>query len=141
MQFVEEFFAHGHSNVRGTHAMTFEITKDLDLTKCGDCVIAVKASKSALDLSPQFKRTCRQEGARITMRLEAAGLIDIIQGSGSPDLSFTHPLEMVGRKSTYTSDRTIMIKADKAACDIDRRLVRALTSPRTILAAQLTVQV
>jgi hypothetical protein len=140
MQLVEELFAQGNSNILGTHATTFEITKDHELTKRGDCVIAVKATKAPIDLSPEFKRACRQQGARITIRLEAVGLIDVVQGSGSPNLSFTHPNEMVGRKSSYVSDRTLMIKADKAACDLDRRLVKALTSPKTVLTAYLTVK-
>jgi hypothetical protein len=75
------------------------------------------------------------------MKLEASGISEIIQGVGSPNLSFAHPNEMVGRKSSYASDRTIMIRATKAACDLDRRLIQALRSPQTKLAVRIYVEI
>jgi hypothetical protein len=121
--------------------MTFEITKESNLSKRGDCVIGVNADKGPKDFSLEFKNACRGEGARIQVRLEAAGVVDVIHGSGSPDLSFRHSNEIVGRKSTFISDRTIMIKADKAACDLNRRLIEALRSPETKLRVQMFVEV
>jgi hypothetical protein len=121
--------------------MTFEITRDLQLSKRGDCVIGVNADKGARDFTLKFKQACRKEGARITVNLEAEGITDVIHGSGSPNLSFTHPTEMVGRKSSFTSDRTIMVGADKAASDLDRRLIAALKSSNTGLQVRLVVEV
>jgi hypothetical protein len=121
--------------------MTFEITRDSELSRRGDCVIGVSANKAASDLGVEFKEVCRMEGARITVLLEAEGVIDTIRGRGSPSLSFTHPTEMVGRKSQYTSDRTIMISSDKAACDLDRKLIAALKSSNTKLNVQIIVEV
>jgi hypothetical protein len=48
---------------------------------------------------------------------------------------------MVGRKSSYPSDRTIMIRVDKAACDLDRRLIDALKSPNARLTVHLIAEV
>ena len=141
MQFVEELFAQGHPNILGTHRMTFEITKDHELSRRGDCVIAVNATKGPGEMLAEFKRACMQESSRITMRLEAAGIFETIQGAGSPNLSFAHPNEMVGRKSSYASDRTIMIRANKAACDLDRRLMQALRSPQTKLTVRICVEI
>jgi hypothetical protein len=141
MRLFEELVAQGHANVLGTHRMTFEITKDHDLSKRGDCVIGVNANKGPTDFSFEFKKACRREGARMTIRLEASGEIEIIHGLGSHNLSFAHPNEMVGRKSSFTSDRTIMIRADKAACDLNRRLIQTLRSPETRLTAQILVEV
>ena len=121
--------------------MTFEITRDCDLSKRGDCVIGVGASKGARDLALEFRKACSQANARIVMRLEALGLVEIIHGLGSDHLSFAHPTQMVGRKSTFTSDRTIMVRADKAACDLDRRLIEALKSPRTKLNVMMTAEI
>jgi hypothetical protein len=121
--------------------MTFEITKDSDLSRRGDCVIGVNASKGPRDLSVEFKKACRQEGSKITIQLEASGIIEIIEGSGSSSLSFAHPNEMVGRKSSYSSDRTIMIRANKAACDLDRRLIEALKFPKTRLTVHISAEV
>ena len=138
---MEELFAQGHPNILGTHRMTFEITKDHELSRRGDCVIAVAATKGPREMSTDFKRACMQDSSRITMRLEASGIFEVIQGAGSPNLSFAHPKEMVGRKSSYASDRTIMIRANKAACDLDRLLMEALRSPQTKLTVRVSVEI
>jgi len=123
---VETLTARGHPNILGTHKMTFELTKDLELSRRGDCVIGVGADKGPLDLSREFKENCCREGARISVTLEVLGMVDTIHGCGSPALTFTHPSEMVGRRSQFASDRTVMVGADKAACDLDKRLLQAL---------------
>jgi uncharacterized protein len=88
-------------------------------------------------MSLDFKKACMRHGSRITLNLEVAGMSETVRGEGSPELNFTHQTEMVGRKSSYPSDRTIMIRADKAAFDLDRRLIEALKSPN----AKLTVHI
>jgi hypothetical protein len=120
--------------------MTFEITKDPNLTRRGNCVIAVNATKAPVDFSTEFKDLCRREETQITIMLEAAGVIDIIRGSGSSGLRLSDPNEMVGRKSSFVSDRTIMVRADKAAKDLKRSLINALMSPQTRLKIRLTAQ-
>ena len=141
MRLIETIHAEGHPNVSGRHKMTFEITRDSQLSRRGDCVIGVNANKGACDFSSAFKEACRREGAKIFARLEAKGIVEIIHGAGNRDLTFSHPIEMVGRKSLYTSTRTIMVAADKAAFDLDRKLIMALTSPKTELNVQLIVEV
>jgi hypothetical protein len=121
--------------------MTFEITRNLELSRRGNCVIAVNATKGPREMSSEFKKACMREGSRISVELEVSGLLEIIRGEGGPELSFTHPSEMVGRKSTYPSDRTIMIRADKAACDLDRRLIEALKSPKARLTVHIIAEV
>ena len=49
------FSAHGHENIQATHTTTFEITKEATLTKQGDCIMAVEATKGAADLPTEFK--------------------------------------------------------------------------------------
>jgi len=121
--------------------MTWEITRDVDLSKRGDCIIAVGATKGPREMSFDFKKACMRQGSRITLNLEVGGLVETIRGEGSPQLEFTHQTEMVGRKSSYPSDRTIMIKADKAACDLDRRLIEALKSPNTRLSVHIIAEI
>ena len=140
MKFAEEVIARGHQNILGTHSMTFEITKDPNLTQRGDCVIGVNATKAPSDFSVDFKNLCRCDATRITIVLEAEGITDIIQGSGSPHLRFTDRNEMVGRKSSFVSDRTILVHSDKAASDIKRSLINALTSPRTRLKVRISAE-
>ena len=140
MRAVEELQARGHPNVLATHRMTFEITKDHELTRRGDCVIAVGATRGLLDFSPSFKRLCRNKRTRIILELEAAGIVESIIGRGSPAFQLNHLRDIVGRKSTYVSDRTIMIRANKAASDINRSLVRKLKSSDTEVQVRIVAE-
>jgi hypothetical protein len=137
---LEEFFASGHPNILATHPATFEVTKDPHLTERGDCVIGVNASKGPRDFAKEFKRLCQHDDAKIQVDLSAGGIIESIRGMGNAKLTFTHPSECVGRKSIYASNRTVVVKADKAACDLNRELVDLLTSRETRLRVLLTVE-
>jgi hypothetical protein len=137
---VEVVFAQGHPNVTATHTRTFEITKHTELTRRGDCVVAVNANKGPVDLSYSFKELCRHDESTIRVELEAAGITDSIEGVGSPKLSFNHHAESVGRKSSYVSSRTIMLRADKAANDLNRDLIDALTHSDTRLLVRIIVE-
>jgi len=137
---VEVLFAQGHPNVMATHPTTFEITKDTELTRRGNCVIGVNANKGPLDLSDNFKELCKHDESTIRVELEAAGITESIEGNGSPKLSFNHQTELVGRKSSYVSSRTIMLRADKAANDLNRELIDALTRSDRRLLVRITVE-
>ncbi|MEM2959151.1 MAG: DUF371 domain-containing protein [Candidatus Jordarchaeaceae archaeon] len=128
---TETIYAWGHPNVSAKHRTTLEITTRDELTIRGDCVVAVCADKGAEQLSESFKELARKENSTITMILKVNDQTETIRGQGSPHLTFTHPHDIVARKSTYHSDRTIMIKADKAAMDLNRKLVQKLKNPQT----------
>ncbi|MBC7111709.1 MAG: DUF371 domain-containing protein, partial [Methanothermobacter sp.] len=51
---------------------------------------------------------------------------------GHPELTLDHPTDIVCRKSDYICSRTLMIRADKAACDLDENLVRDLRKGREL---------
>jgi hypothetical protein len=120
------FFACGHENILATHETTFETTKETALMKTGDCIVAVKATKAAADLPPEFKQAVRRENARITITIEADALKEVVKAKGSPLLALTHPTDLVVRKSGYLCNRTLAIGADKAASDFSRKLVDKL---------------
>lgn len=140
MKLIEELFAQGHSNVVAKHLKTFEITKHANLTRRGDCVIAVNATKGPRDLSAEFKNLCRHDESEILVELEVGGIVEYIEGRGGAKLTLSHSSEMVGRKSSYVSDRTIMIRSDKAACDLGREIIDALTSSSARLHVRITVE-
>jgi len=129
MKAVEVIYARGHENVQLTHKTTFQITKEAFLSKRGDCVIAVAATKGATDLSPKFKETARRENARITIIIEVNNMKEVVNAQGSPKLIFTHPNDLVVRKSSYVCGRTLAINADRAAYDLSRKLVEKLQNP------------
>ena len=134
------FSARGHENVQSTHKTAFEVTMEATLTKQGDCMIAVEASKAAADLPFEFKEAARKEGARITVTIEAGELREIVKAKGSPQLQFTHPTDLVVRKSGYVCGRTLAIRADKAAIDFSRKLVEKLKDHNQEVKVTLTVE-
>lgn len=93
-----------------------------------------------MDFSAEFRNLCKSEAAEIHVILEAAAITEIIEGKGSSRLTFRHPSESVGRKSSFTSDRTIMIRADRAARDLNKELIDALTSSETRLKVRIFVE-
>jgi len=140
MKITEVIEAYGHQNVRSTHKTTFEITKEADLTKRGDCIIAVEATKGAADLPLEFKEAARKENAKITAIIEVDGEREIVRANGSPRLSFTHPMDLVIRKSGYICGRTVAVGADKAASDFSRKLVEKMRSSSQEIEVTLTVE-
>jgi hypothetical protein len=118
MELAETFEAWGHPNIRSTHKTTLMVTREKGLTLRGDCIVAVKAEKGLKDLDPRLKELIRCEDAKVTLTIEAGDSSFIVTGRGHPRLSLNDPVDMVIRKSGYICDRTLMIGADKAACDI-----------------------
>ncbi len=117
----------GHENVRATHKTTIEITREEYLTPKGDCIIGVKASKGLKDFSECFKELARRSTSRLmAVIIDSEGHMDIIKGEGSPELSFSDPVKMIIRRSSYASPNTVMINADKAARDLSRDLIKSL---------------
>ena len=96
------------------------------LTRRGDCVIAVKASKGALDLNEEFKEVARHADTTITVIIEVSELTTIAVGRGDPGLTFTNKGDLVARKSTFTCHRTFVVDSDKAAIDFSRAIIRRL---------------
>ncbi|MEM2699258.1 MAG: DUF371 domain-containing protein [Candidatus Bathyarchaeia archaeon] len=127
---IEEIRAFGHSLVRATHKTTFEVTREDHLTERGDCIIAVKADKAARDLSERFRDIARRPNAEIIIIIEANGERDVVRAYGSPRLTLTHSMDIVVRKSSYVCARTVAIGADKAACNLSRKLIEKLRNPR-----------
>jgi len=134
------FHARGHENVLATHKTTFEVTKETTLTKQGDCIVAVESTRAAADLPFEFKEAARKEDARITVTIEADELEETAKAKGSPKLQFTHPSDLVVRKSSYVCGRTLAIRADKAASDFSRKLVEKLKDPNQEVKVTLTVE-
>jgi hypothetical protein len=141
MRIDETILAYGHKNIQATHKTTLEITKETELSKRGDCIIAVSADKAINDLSSEFKENLRTENAKITMLIEAGDIVEMVNAFGSVRLILTHPTDIVVRKSNYICSRTLAVQADKAACDLSRKLVKKLKNPKQKVKITLTVKV
>jgi len=140
MRVKETIIARGHKNIKATHSSTIEITRDSWLSEKGDCIVAVSASKSVADLTPRFKRALCNHHAKVTVLLTAGGLSDVVTAFGSPELTLTHPADMVIRKSKYVCPRTLAVNADKAASDLSKQLLEMMKSGHHKIVVHLTVE-
>ncbi len=140
VQFTETIIAYGHENVLATNRTTLEITKDKHLTKKGDCIIAVSANKALSDLDSRFRETLRQDNAKLSIQIEAGDASETVQAFGSSRLILLHPTDIVVRKSDYLNDRTLAVKADKAAIDLSDEIVKRLKDPKQRVTIKLTVK-
>ena len=141
MEITEIIFASGHTNIQATHRATFEITKETHSSKKGDCIIAVAADKGLADLSTKFKENLRKDNVKLIILIEVGGLSDQVHAYGSSQLILEHPTDIVVRKSNYICERTLAIRADKAACDLSRKLVEKLKNPEQKVKITLTLRV
>jgi hypothetical protein len=141
VEITEIILAYGQKNIQATHRSTFEITKETQLSKRGDCIIAVSADKALVDLSQEFKEKLRGENVKITILIEAGGVAEVVNAFGSPQLILSHPTDIVVRKSNYICSRTLAIQADKAACDLSRKLIGELKKPKKKVKITLIVKV
>ena len=132
---------YGHRNIQAKHKTTLEFTKDRHLSKKGDCIVAVAADKALTDLNAEFKENLRKPHAKLTIIIEAGGIIEHVAAHGSPQLILTHPTDMVIRKSDYVCSRTLAVHADKAAFDLSREFVEKLKNPEQKVKITLAVHV
>ncbi len=117
------FSIRGHRNVLSTHRKTVEFTKDSELTREGDCILGVNADFELEKL--QAFLGC----SRVRITVTTNGAIDTI--TASPNKKFNSSHEMVIRIGEFDSERTFAVRADKAACHLDRALVAALRQGST----------
>ena len=116
----------GHKNVSSKHKSTFEITKDVEIGPTADCIIGVDMDDSMLDFPQEFKDKIANSNTKIIVLLDTPNAHDEIVGFGHEDLTLTHPTDIVCRKSDFVCSRTLMIKASKAARDLDLDLINDL---------------
>lgn len=124
----EIIHCYGHENIKATHKSTLEITKEDFLTPRGDCIICIKADKGLKELNEEFKRALKS-GKKVRIKIIVDDLIDEIVASGDERLTFENDVSMVIRKSSYIDGRTLAIKANKAAKDVDRKIIEKLKNP------------
>lgn len=127
------FKAYGHSNVTSKHKSTFEITTVSEMGISADCIIGVSSEKSMLNFSEEFKNKIRDKNTCIHVFLETKNAKDEIIGFGHPDLNLSNKTDIVCRKSNYICDRTLMINSNKAACDLNRNLIKDLSDGQIMM--------
>jgi uncharacterized protein len=130
--FSDTIHAKGHHNILATHKTTLQITKDDQISKRADCIVAVSADKSLSDLASDVKTALSSNAAKTRLTIQAGHMSEVITGFGSAALTLSDADDMVIRKSAFVSGRTLMIGADKAARDLDRSFVEKLRKSENI---------
>ena len=129
---IFKIYSKGHRNVTSHHKSTFEITKDAEIGPTADCIIGVDMDKTMFDFPQELKDGIADSNTKIIVELKTENGYDEITGFGHEDLTLTHPTDIVIRKSDYTCDRTLMINADKAARDLDSKLIEDLKNEKLL---------
>ena len=134
------FKAHGHPNVLSTHKTTLMTTTESHLTTRGDCIIAVGAETGLAQLPGEIKEAARDPETEITFTISVENHVFTAVGRGHPNLTYTDPIDMVARKSSYICGRTLMITSDKAANDVPVEIITALKNPEATITVQITYE-
>jgi hypothetical protein len=118
----------GHKNILGTHRNSIELTKEPDVTKKGNCIIGVMASKACADLHPSL-RNWISSGKWLEFEVRIGDHSFTFRGRGSPELNLLDDKEIVLRRSDFASPRTAAINCSHSAREIPRDLIKALQNP------------
>jgi hypothetical protein len=129
---IFKIYSKGHENVTSNHRSTFEITRDGEIGPTADCIIGVDMDKTMSDFPEELKDKIADSNTKIIVELKTENAHDEITGFGHEDLTLTHPTDIVIRKSDYTCSRTLMIRADKAARDLDEDLISDLKNGKIL---------
>lgn len=132
MTILEEIYAFGHKNIIGTHKTTIEITKDKSLTKRGNCIIGISASKACFDLNSTLKQEINAN-KKIKITFKAENIQDSFYGFGSKELKLLNKHDLVFRTTNYICNRTVLINCTKSSNEIKRKLIEKLQTPGTEL--------
>ncbi len=130
--------AHGHPNMLATHKTTWQLTKEDHLSTRGDCIIGVKSSL-AMDELPQWLTNHLKNGNEIDIELSCNNIVYSGRASGHQDLVLSDPVDMVFRRSSFISDRTIAINSSFVARDLPRDMINHLQSPDAELKIKISI--
>ena len=124
-----KFYAYGHPNIIGTHKTTFEFTKDKDVSLRGDCIIGVNATFELKELK-NFIKTSKNRFIKIT--IQAISNTKIRETVFAElNVGYNSQTEFVVRKTDFVSDRTLAIKSNKAAFELNRELIDFLKEKKS----------
>jgi uncharacterized protein len=136
----EEIAFYGHRNIQSFHTRTIEITKDLNLSLRGDCIIGVNANKSCWDISDKLKHSLKDDNSFIIIDVTVGNMSFIINGLGNSRLLLLSRHDVVIRKSNFICERTIAIRCNKASSDIPREMIMSLQDPETTGLLRITAE-
>src|SRR2546425_3411452 len=93
--------AYGHPAILSTHPSTLEITTSHELTRRGDCVVAVKSSSAVRHLPEDLKRDPSSSSAKSRLALRVGPFEFTAESRGVPRRTFLHDTDFVFSKSAF----------------------------------------
>jgi hypothetical protein len=133
MEAQETVHCRGHPLVLGNHPTTFEVTREVHLTKKGNCIIGISADKGCDRLSVEFKRVLTHDDAVLITRLSCDGKTVEVKSRGSSQFTLDHPTDMVWRRSSFVCGRTIGIMSDHVAATLPKTLIANLVAGKEMI--------
>ncbi len=127
---IYKFNAYGHPNILAAHKTTLEFTKDNELTLNGDCIVGVKADFDFGKIK-EFIKNSKNKKISIIIKTPDGKYLEEINAELNP--KFNSDREMVIRKTDFISERTFAVRADKAALELDRRLIGVLKQENKVI--------
>jgi len=133
MEAQEIIHCRGHPLVLGTHPTTFEVTRDVHLSRKGNCIIGISADKSCDRLSEEFKQVLTHDDALLITRLSCGGKTAEVKSHGSSQFTLDHPTDIVWRRSSFVCGRTIGIMSDQVAATLPGDLLTNLVAGKEMI--------
>lgn len=125
----EIIIANGHGGIAARDENCFAIITS-ENPKGADSVIAVRADKACKNLSDAFK-VAAKSAKKMSITIEAAGVVENIAAYGSPALRLIDANEIVVRKSDFIDGKTMAILANKSANEFSKGIKEKLKDPKT----------
>ena len=100
---------------------------NMDISTSSASKAKQKAEEKAMDaFASLMNMTASNDDTKVIVELSTLNASDKIEGFGHHDLTLSHPTDIVCRTSDFTCPRTLMIKSDKAARDLNSDLINDL---------------
>lgn len=124
------FNCRGHPAITAVHPTTLEVTKDLTISIRGDCIVGVKA-----DFKPRELQMFLEGAKGLKIILSYNGKSEVIRSVYNP--LFRAYREIVIRRSSFASDRTLAIGTDRACIDLSRDFVEMIKNPKVTITVEI----
>ena len=125
------FTSRGHKNILAAHAKTLEFTKDKDVSLQGDCIVGV-GSDFALGPLKKLVKMHR----RLVMSVKVGKHSESIEFIANKDFSSSR--EIVLRLSEFNSERTLGVRASKAAAHFSAAMRKKLSDPKAKVVVEIS---
>ena len=128
--------AKGHGNILSTHKSTWQITREDHLSTKGDCIIGISSNKACESL-PNWMKNHLQNSGKIKISLVVGDIEFIGTAEGHSDLTLEDDIDMVFRKGSFFSPRTVAINSSFVARDLPSDMIVQLQNPNSTLIVKI----